>query len=543
MKKYSTLPMKDKSPSIRQMCGALLPAAYCLLPTTLLSATPQRPNILFILCDDMGYGDLGCYGQELIRTPHIDLMASEGMRFTQAYCGSPVSAPSRCCFMTGQHSGHAAVRGNKEYWSGTVWYGNNKEYAVTGQHPYDSTHVIIPEIFKDNGYNTGMFGKWAAGYEGSHYTPDKHGIDEFYGYICQYQAHLYFPNFLNRYSRRIGDKEVVRVVLDDNIQFPMYGDGYEKRTQYSADLIHKEALNWLRLQTADTPWLGIFTYTLPHAELQQPRDSILLSYEGKLLPEKAYPGDGGRYNPNTNSHAQFAAMITRLDTQVGEIIDVLRERGMLDNTLVIFTSDNGPHEEGGADPAFFSRRGISSNKEADILSDEATDALKRDGVLRGLKRSTYEGGIRIPFIALWPGHIAPGTTCDMPIAFYDLMPTFCEIAGIENYIERYRNDDVSRPDHFDGVSFAPTLLGNYKLQERHPYLYWELAESDVMAVRKGDWKLVVKKGQTELYNLATDIHEDDNLKEQHPDIVKELVEIIYAEHVDNPYFKTTLPER
>lgn len=491
----------------------------------------------------MGYGDLGCYGQELIRTPHIDRMASEGMRFTQAYCGSPVSAPSRCCFMTGQHSGHAAVRGNKEYWSGTVWYGDNKEYAVTGQHPYDSTHVIIPEIFKDNGYNTGMFGKWAAGYEGSHYTPDKHGIDEFYGYICQYQAHLYFPNFLNRYSRRIGDKEVVRVVLDDNIQFPMYGDGYEKRTQYSADLIHKEALNWLQQQTTDTPWLGIFTYTLPHAELQQPRDSILLSYEGKLLPEKSYPGDGGRYNPNTNSHAQFAAMITRLDTQVGEIIDVLREKGMLDNTLVIFTSDNGPHEEGGADPAFFSRRGIASAQETDILSDGATHTLKRDGVLRGLKRSTYEGGIRIPFIALWPGHIAPGTTCEMPIAFYDLMPTFCEIAGIENYIERYRNNDVSKPDHFDGVSFAPTLLGNNEQQERHPYLYWELAESDVMAVRKGDWKLVVKKGQTELYNLATDIHEDYNLKEQHPDIVKELVEVIYAEHVDNPYFKTTLPER
>ncbi|MBO4443453.1 MAG: arylsulfatase [Bacteroidaceae bacterium] len=498
---------------------------YCGSALLALSAHGQestRPNILFIMCDDMGYGDLGCYGQQLIRTPNLDQMAREGMRFTQAYCGSPVSAPSRCCLMTGQHSGHAAVRGNKEYWSGTVYYGNNREYAVTGQHPYDSAHVIIPEIFKDNGYHTAMFGKWAAGYEGSYYTPDKRGIDEYFGYICQYQAHLYFPNFLNRYSRRLGDKEVIRIPLDDNIAYPMYGENYGKRTQYSADIIHREAMEWLRRQSDDTPWLGIFTYTLPHAELQQPRDSILLSYEGELLPEKAYKGDGGsRYNANTNSHAQFAAMITRLDAQVGEIIALLREKGMLENTLVIFTSDNGPHEEGGADPTFFGR----------------------DGKLRGLKRSTYEGGIRIPFIALWPGHIPAGTTCDLPFAFYDLMPTFCEIAGIDNYIGRYHNPSPDYSEYFDGISIAPTLLGKDSQQARHPYLYWELAESNVMAVRKGDWKLVVRKGETELYNLATDIHEDHDVKEQHPELMKELIDIIYAEHVDNPYFKITLPER
>ena len=513
--------MSENAPRSRHVGRALLPAACCLLPAALQGATPPRPNILYIMCDDMGYGDLGCYGQTLIRTPHIDRMAAEGMRFTQAYCGSPVSAPSRCCFMTGQHSGHTAVRGNKEYWSGTVHYGKNKEYAVTGQHPYDSTHVILPEIFKDNGYNTALFGKWAAGYEGSHYTPDRHGIDEFYGYICQYQAHLYFPNFLNRYSHRLGDKEVVRVVMDENIPFPMYGDGYERRTQYSADLIHREAMDWLRRQTDDTPWFGIFTYTLPHAELRQPRDSILLSYEGRLLPEKTYAGDGGRYNPNTDSHAQFAAMITRLDAQVGEILALLREKEMLDNTLVIFTSDNGPHEEGGADPTFFNR----------------------DGLLRGIKRSTYEGGIRIPFIALWPGHIPAGVICDMPFAFYDLMPTFCEVAGIENYITRYRNTDTEVADYFDGISIAPTLLGNDERQEHHPYLYWELSEGDVMAVRKGDWKLVVRHGNTELYNLAEDIHEDHDVKDLHPELVKELVEIIYAEHTDNPNFKITLPER
>ena len=184
-----------------------------------------QPNILFILCDDMGYGDLGCYGQPFIRTPHIDAMAGEGMRFTQAYAGSPVSAPSRASFMTGQHSGHCEVRGNKEYWKNApiVEYGQNKEYSIVGQHPYDPDHVILPEIMKDNGYTTGIFGKWAGGYEGSCSTPDKRGIDEYYGYICQFQAHLYYPNFLNRYSKALGDTGVVRVVMDENIQYPMYG--------------------------------------------------------------------------------------------------------------------------------------------------------------------------------------------------------------------------------------------------------------------------------------------------------------------------------
>ena len=210
------------------------------------AATPdsEKPNILFILCDDMGYGDLGCYGQPFIQTPCIDQMAQEGMRFTQAYAGSPVSAPSRATIMTGQHSGHGHVRGNKEYWLGEVWYGQNKEYAVTGQEPYDPQHIILPEIMKKNGYTTGMFGKWAGGYEGSTSTPDKRGVDEYFGYMCQFQAHLYYPNFLNSYSRAAGDTAVSRVILEDNIRYPMSGEDYFKRTQYSADLIHQKALEW-----------------------------------------------------------------------------------------------------------------------------------------------------------------------------------------------------------------------------------------------------------------------------------------------------------
>ena len=185
----------------------------------------QKPNIIYIMCDDMGYGDLGCYGQRLISTPNIDSMARGGIRFTQAYAGSPVSAPSRASFMTGQHSGHTEVRGNKEYWRGVpiVKYGINDDFSIAGQHPYDPRHVLITEIMKDNGYTTGMFGKWAGGYEGSVSTPDKRGVDEFYGFICQFQAHLYYPNFLNRFSRSAGDTETVRVVMEENIKYPMYG--------------------------------------------------------------------------------------------------------------------------------------------------------------------------------------------------------------------------------------------------------------------------------------------------------------------------------
>ena len=238
------------------------------------AAQQTKPNIIYIMCDDMGYGDLGCYGQPFIHTPNIDQMAAEGMRFTQAYAGSPVSAPSRASLMTGQHSGHTVVRGNKEYWRNVpiVMYGKNEDFSRVGQHPYDPDHIIIPEIMKDNGYTTGMFGKWAGGYEGSASTPDKRGIDEFYGYICQFQAHLYYPNFLNRYSKALGDTGVVRVVMDENIKYPMYGKDYLKRTQYSADLIHQKAMEWLDKQEGKQPFFGIFTYTLPHAELIQPED-------------------------------------------------------------------------------------------------------------------------------------------------------------------------------------------------------------------------------------------------------------------------------
>lgn len=482
--------------------------------------TPQKPNIIFIMCDDMGYGDLGCYGQPYISTPNIDNMAREGMRFTQAYAGSPVSAPSRASLMTGQHTGHCEVRGNKEYWTqaSTVMYGDNKEFSVVGQHPYDPEHVILPEIMKDNGYTTGMFGKWAGGYEGSASTPDKRGIDEYYGYICQFQAHLYYPNFLNRYSPSLGDTGVVRVVMEENIKYPMYGPDYHKRTQYSADLIHQKAMEWIEKQDGEQPFFGIFTYTLPHAELVQPEDSILNHYKTQFADDKAFGGQkGSRYNAITHVHAQFAGMITRLDYYVGEVLKKLEEKGFDENTIVIFTSDNGPHEEGGADPTFFGR----------------------DGKLRGLKRQCYEGGIRVPFIVRWPGQVAAGTVNDHQCAFYDVMPTLCDLTGVKNFTKKYVNKK-KEADYFDGISFAPTILGK-KNQKKHDFLYWEFNETNQIGVRMGDWKMVVKKGTPFLYNLATDIHEDHNVAAENPDIVKKMVGIIHQQHTENLNFKVTLP--
>lgn len=481
----------------------------------------SQPNIIFILCDDMGYGDLGCYGQEYIQTPNLDRMAAEGMLFTQAYAGSPVSAPSRASLMTGQHTGHTHVRGNKEYWKNVpmVKYGMNEDFSVVGQEPYGADHIILPEILKKNGYTTGLFGKWAGGYEGSCSTPDKRGVDEFYGYICQFQAHLYYPNFLNRYSKEAGDTGVVRVVMEDNIKYPMFGDDYKKRSQYSADLIHQKAMEWIDKQDGKQPFYGFFTYTLPHAELAQPNDSILKGYKKQFFVDKTWGGsEGSRYNAVEHTHAEFAGMITRLDYYVGEVLKKLKEKGLDENTIVIFSSDNGPHEEGGADPGFFGR----------------------DGKLRGLKRQCHEGGIRIPFIVRWPGRVSAGVVNNHQLAFYDIMPTFCELIADKAFPKKYLNQKI-KDDCFDGISFAPTLLGDNGNQQKHDFLYWEFHETDQIAVRAGDWKLLVKKGTPYLYDLSNDIHEDHDVAVQHPNLVKQMLGIIHREHRHSDIFRITLP--
>jgi arylsulfatase A-like enzyme len=514
--------MKTMDRNILRNILILTGSTAALAPT--YAQTTRKPNIIYIMCDDMGYGDLGCYGQHYISTPCIDQMAREGMRFTQAYAGSPVSAPSRACLMTGQHSGHTWVRGNKEHWKSSpiIYYGDNADHTQVGQEPYDTAHIILPEVLKLNGYTTGMFGKWAGGYEGSTSTPKTRGIDEYFGYICQHQAHAYYPNFLNRYSPSRGDTDVVRIVLEDNIRYGMpCSDTYEQRTQYSADLIHREAMAWLeeRAKHPDVPFAGLLTYTLPHAELFQPRDSLLSGYQKMFHDEKSYAGSPGTmYHYTDCAHSQFAAMITRLDAYVGEVLTFLREHGLDENTIVVFTSDNGPHEEGGADPTFFNR----------------------DGLLRGIKRSTHEGGIRIPYIVRWPGHVKAGTVNDHQLAFYDVMPTVCELIGDEGFPEKYVNPRLTH-DYFDGISFAPTLLGHEGEQLRHDFLYWEVHETDMMGVRMGEWKLVVKAGECKLYNLADDLHEDNDVSALYPDIVARMKQIIRQEHTESALFRVTLP--
>lgn len=455
-------------------------------------AQGDKPNIVFILCDDLGYADIGCYGQQYISTPNLDKMAEKGMRFTQHYSGSPVSAPSRATLLTGQHTGKTKIRDNKEHWTGQIIYGVNTEYAQSGQEPLDTVRITIVDMFKETGYNTGLFGKWGLGHENSATTPDKMGFDEFYGYNCQYQAHAYFPNFLNRNDER--------EILEENINYPIYGAGYEKRTQYAPDLIHREALKYIARQSSGKPFFTFLTYTLPHAELAQPNDSILQSYVGRFDVEKSYAGsESSRYNPTDIAHAQFAAMVTRLDKYVGEVMDQLESQGLADNTLIIFSSDNGPHIEGGADPDFFNQ----------------------DKLLRDYKRALTEGGIRVPMIAYWPKKIKAGTVSNHISAFWDYMPTIAEII------------DFDLTDETDGISFLPTLLGQEN-QKKHDYLYWEFHGR---AVRKDDWKLIRTNGDTyQLYNLTTDLHEDNNLADQYPNIVQELNDLIEEAHTPSPLF-------
>ena len=540
----------------------LIMAAMGLLPVTgsMAQTQPQtdggaqgsRPNIIFIMCDDMGYGDLGCYGQQRIETPNLDRMASQGMRFTQAYAGSPVSAPSRASFMTGQHTGHTHVRGNREYWrssSRANMYGNNADYSLIGQEPYLMNHKIIPEVMKEAGYNTGMFGKWAGGYYNTDYPntylldskgnsdtskstrsssaslPNKRGIDCYYGYICQFQAHTYYPNFLNRYDpEKYGDKHVVVDVLEENIKHKTVSTGdrdFENRSQYTSDLIHQYALEWIDRQAEkDAPFLGIFTYTLPHAELWQPQDSLVAKYKEKFKGQ-----DGGEWGGEFASwyyrapsrRAQFAAMISRLDAQVGEIFEKLEEKGIADNTLVIFTSDNGPHTEGGADPTWF-----NSN-----------------GGLQGTKRQTHEGGVRVPFIAKGPG-VPAGVVNDHQLAFYDIMPTLLDYAGADGSAYSL---EASTDEHcYDGISFYNTLTGNDAKQEKHEFLYWEFHETNQVALRMGDWKLVAKSGVPALYDLSKDPHEDNNVAAQNPKVLRQMLEIIHQQHTASSLFNVTMPE-
>ena len=433
----------------------------------------RKPNIIFVMADDLGYGDLGCYGQQQIRTPNIDRMAVEGMRFTDHYAGSTVCAPSRCSLMTGVHTGHTYVRGNREI-------------QPMGQLPLPSGTMTLPRMLKKAGYTTALVGKWGLGGPDSTGIPNRQGFDHFFGYLCQRHAHNYYPEFLFRNEQRVPLRNKVAGNRADGA-----GVATEK-VDYSYDLMEAEALRFVE-ENKNGPFFLYMAVTLPHANNEAGKRGMEVPdygvYAGTDWPE---PQKG------------HAAMITRLDRGVGRLLRKLTELGIDENTVVFFTSDNGPHREGGADPEFF-----DSN-----------------GPLRGIKRDLYEGGIRVPLVVRWPGRIEAGAVTDHVSAFWDFMPTFATLSG-----GRASADS-------DGLCMVPTLLGAPGKQRRHRFLYWEFHErGSTQAVRFGRWKAVRSAGgPLELYDLQNDIGETDNVADRHPEVVAKIEEYLSRARTESEFW-------
>lgn len=443
-----------------------------------------HPNIIFILADDLGYGDLGCYGQQKILTPHIDDLARHGVRFTQFYAGTAVCAPSRASFMTGLHTGHTAVRGNRGF-------------EPEGQYPLPDSTRTIARILQDNGYITADFGKWGLGYPGSSGEPLKQGMSIFYGYNCQSLAHNYYPDHLWQNDQRV---ELLANKSGDSV--------------YAADLIHQKAMQFLQTPKQQ-PFFLFLSYTLPHAALSVPHDSVYEYYVRKFNEPARHENKTKRYKHaafEPYPHAAYAAMVARLDSYVGEVVREVERQGIASNTLILFSSDNGPHREGGNEPEFFDS----------------------DGIFRGIKRDLYEGGIRVPFIASWKEKIKEGAVSNFAGAFWDLFPTFEQMAGISKTAGA--GAGTGSPPALDGVSILPTLLGKSG-QQSHAYLYWEFHENDGrQAVRWKQWKGVrlnvskQKDAPIELYDLDKDPSEKANLAAQHPEIVKKMLTLMHQAH-------------
>ncbi|MDH3583822.1 MAG: arylsulfatase [Phycisphaerae bacterium] len=436
-----------------------------LAPAAGAANPPRRPNIVFILADDLGYGDLGCYGQQKIKTPRLDRMAREGMRLTSHYAGFTVCSPSRCALMTGMHMGHASVKGNG---------GRLRKEDVT-----------VAMLLKQAGYKTCMIGKWGlVGKPGHPGSPNNKGFDHFFGFDNQGFAHFYYPEYLWRNDQK--------VLYPRNHDLRVNGE-YKKGTgTFSHDELTKEALGWIR-ENKDDPFFLYLPYCIPHAELTVPEDSMApyLSLGWAETPKVEGKGNtgGGAYGSQykkgycgqSHPHAAYAGMISRMDRSVGRILDLLDELKLSENTLVIFSSDNGPSPEGGQSLKFFNS----------------------SGPLSGAKRSMKEGGIRIPMIARWPGKIEPGRVSGHPSAFWDFLPTACQVAGIE------------APDKIDGISYLPELLGKTDEQQKHEYFYW------IWSIRVGKWKLhPAGKDKYRLYDLESDIGETRDLAAEHPDVVE-----------------------
>lgn len=453
----------------------------------------QTPNIIYILADDLGYGDISCYGQERFVTPCIDSLASEGMLFTRHYAGCSVSAPSRSSLVTGQHTGHTFIRGNKEL-------------PGEGQYPLPGGTWNVFRLVKEHGYATGVFGKWGLGGPGTEGAPENQGVDEFYGYNCQRMAHNYYPEHLWHNG--------TKVMLEGNA-----GTGED---DYAPDLIHAKALEFIKDHSGE-PFLMMYTTTLPHAELRLPQDEID-AFSGKLDPETPFSGcdsgpvyKKGGYGSQQHPHAAFAAMVTHLDRQVGEIVREVKEAGIADNTIIIFSSDNGPHIEGGADPAYF-------NSSAG---------------LRGIKRDLYEGGIRVPLIVCWPGVVEPGSRTGHVSAFWDFLPTVADILGDEP-AGPSSGTVAADAGTIDGISMLPLLSGK-GTQPEHDWLYWEFHEDGGRAaVLKDGWKGIVNNvkggGKLELYDLSSDPGETCDLSDEYPEKVEEMSRIMSESRTPSELF-------
>lgn len=450
---------------------------------------PNKPNVIFILADDLGYGDLGFLGQKHIKTPNLDLLAARGILFSNHYAGAPVCAPSRSALLTGLHTGHTPIRGNFEV-------------QPEGQYPMPDTLLTLGKVFQQAGYRTAAFGKWGLGFVGTTGDPSNQGFAYFFGYNCQRYAHRYYPAYL----------------WENQQQVPLLGNDWTTKTTFAPDLIHQKSLEFMEANQHQ-PFFLFLPLVMPHAELAAPEDEVFQYYRTKFGEESPHIAPpGGDYGPEMvipgyqsqpYPRATFAAMVARIDRYVGDIMNKLEALGISENTLLVFTSDNGAHREGGADPEFF-----DSN-----------------GPFRGFKRDLYEGGIHVPLVAHWPGKIKAGSQSSHVAAFWDWLPTLADAIG------------TASPQGIDGASFLPTLLGLGN-QQQPDHLYWEFHESGGrQALRQGDWKLVKyqvqdpSKTTVELFDLANDPEERNNVALEHPTRLAELEMLMRKAHRPNPIFR------
>lgn len=436
----------------------------------------RLPNIVFIMADDLGYGELGCYGQQVMETPRLDQLAQEGTRFTQFYAGATVCAPSRCVLMTGLHTGHARVRGN----------------ASAKIQSLRANDVTVAQRLHDAGYATALIGKWGLGdaVPGNEGLPNAHGFDYFFGYLNQTQAHNHYPEFLWRNTERVSLGNVVKRRSPD-----APGGVATKKVTYAPDLMTDEAIEFVR-KHRNGPFFLYWSLVMPHAN----NEATGTTGNGMEIPSAGIYAD----RPWPEVDRDYAATVTQMDANVGRLLDVLTKLGLNDNTLVLFTSDNGPQREGG----------------------QTVERFNPSGALRGMKRDLYEGGIRVPLIVRWPGHTPPGTESDHVGYFGDVFATLTAVAG------------EPATEALDSISFLPTITGHPDQQRQHEYLYSEFYEQGgKQAVRWGDWKAVrmpIGTGRTELYDLATDLGEQHDVAAQHPDVVHRMEKMMDEAHVPDP---------